>query len=104
MTVDVAALYESGMGIRGVAEEIGSSYSTVWRRLHAAGVQLRPAGGRPLEPDPLAEYLAARYRSGESLRDLEAATGYRYGFIRTRVLAAGVELRGPNGRPRKGVA
>lgn len=104
MPVDVAALYEEGLGIQAVAEEIGRSYSTARRQLLAAGVKLRDSGGRPLEADPLAEYLAGLYRRGDSLRALQARTGYGYAFIRTRLLAAGVELRDHGGRPRKAVA
>ncbi|KUN32469.1 hypothetical protein AQJ11_02790 [Streptomyces corchorusii] len=103
MSVDVAALYEEGFGIRSVAEEIGRSYTTARRQLLAAGVKLRPSGGRRLQADPVADYLAGLYRRGLSLRAIEARTGYRYWFIRTRLLAAGVELRDRNGRPRKAV-
>lgn len=104
MTVDVAALYDGGLGIRSVAEEIGSSYSTARRRLLAAEVQLRPSGGRPLEPDPVTEYLARRYERGATVRALRDSTGYSYGFIYRRLRAAGVELRDRHGRSRKAVA
>ncbi|MER7477344.1 helix-turn-helix domain-containing protein [Streptomyces sp. NPDC126510] len=109
MSVDVAALYDEGLGIRSVADEIGRSYSTARRQLLAAGVKLRPSGGRPLEADPVAEYLAGLYRGGQfgngmSIRAIQQRTGYSYGFIRTRLHAAGVELRDPQGRPRKAVA
>ncbi|MGW3445614.1 helix-turn-helix domain-containing protein [Streptomyces sp. NPDC001076] len=110
MSVDVAALYdEEGFSIRAVAEEIGSCYSTARRALLAAGVELRPSGGRPLEADPVAEHLAALYRAGQlgsglSIRAIQERTGYGYAFIRTRLHAAGVELRDKHGRPRKAVA
>jgi transposase len=107
--VDVAALYDHGLGIRSVAEEIGSSYSTARRRLLKAGVQLRPSGGRPMEADPVAEHLATLYRVGQfgrgmSIRTIQKRTGYGYAFIRTRLLAAGVEMRDNHGRPRRKAA
>jgi transposase len=109
VTVDIAALYDEGLGIRSVAEETGRSYSTARRQLLAAGVELRPSGGRPLEADQVAEYLAGLYRVGQfgcglSIRAIQDHTGYGYAFIRTRLLAAGVELRDQHGRPRKAVA
>ncbi|MGW4731766.1 helix-turn-helix domain-containing protein [Streptomyces shenzhenensis] len=104
MSVDVVALYLEGLSIRSVAEETGHCFSNVRRQLLRAGVELRPSGGRRLEADPLAEYLVGRYRRGESLRALQASTGYGYEFIRARVLAAGAELRDQQGRPRKAVA
>ncbi|WP_019061770.1 helix-turn-helix domain-containing protein [Streptomyces prunicolor] len=109
MSVDVAALYDEGLGIRSVAEEIGRSYSTARRRLIAAGVELRPSGGRPMEADQVAEYLATLYRAGQfgrglSIRAIAERTGYTNDFVRTRLLAAGVELRDRHGRPRKAVA
>lgn len=105
MNVDVAALYDEGLGIRSVAEEIGRCYSTARRRLLAAGVELRKSGGRPLEPDLVAEYLASLYKHRRlSLRAIQDRTGYGYSFIRTRLLAAGVELRDRQGRSRKAVA
>jgi transposase len=109
VSVDVAALYREGLGIRSVAEELGRSYSTARRELLAAGVELRPSGGRLMEADPVAEYLATLYRVGQfgrglSIRAIQERTGYGYAFIRTRLLAAGVELRDQHGQPRKAVA
>ncbi|MFB0617286.1 helix-turn-helix domain-containing protein [Streptomyces sp. AGS-58] len=101
MSVDIAALYEEGLGIRSVAQKIGCNYSAARRQLLANGVTLRPSGGRPLEVDTVAEYLAGLYKSQLSLRAIQARTGYGYDFIRRRVLAAGVELRDSQGRPRK---
>ncbi|MFF5668865.1 helix-turn-helix domain-containing protein [Streptomyces hygroscopicus] len=107
--MDVAALYDEGLSIRSIAEETGHSYSTARRQLLAAGVELRPSGGRPMAADPVAEHLAALYRVGQfgrgmSIRAIQQRTGYGYAFIRTRLRAAGVELRDRNGLPRKAVA
>ncbi|MFF6801058.1 helix-turn-helix domain-containing protein [Streptomyces sp. NPDC012616] len=102
--MDVAALYEEGLSIHGVAAETGRCYSNVRRELLRAGVKLRQSGGRPVEVDPVAEYLAGLYRRGLSLRAIQQREGYGYDFIRTRLLAAGVQLRDHAGRPRKAVA
>ncbi|MEU3785221.1 helix-turn-helix domain-containing protein [Streptomyces sp900129855] len=101
---DFARLYGDGLGLNAVVEVTGHSYRYVRRQLLLAGVQLRPRGGQPVEADPVAEYLAGLYRRGLSLRAIRARTGYGYGFIRTRLLTAGVELRDQHGRPRKAVA
>lgn len=39
-----ARLYESGLTIRKVAEEIGSSFGTIQRALHENGVEMRASG------------------------------------------------------------
>ena len=39
-----ARLYESGMAISEVVEQIGYSYSTVRKSLHESGVAMRPKG------------------------------------------------------------
>lgn len=43
----VVAAYEAGQHIRQIADATGVSYGTVRRVLVAAGVRLRPRGGRP---------------------------------------------------------
>lgn len=102
--MDVAALYEEGLSIRGVAEETGLCYSKARQELLRARVKLRKSGGRPLEVDPVAEYLAGLYWRGLSLRAIQRREGYGYGFIRARLLAAGVQLRDHAGQPRKAAA
>ncbi|MFI1702971.1 helix-turn-helix domain-containing protein [Streptomyces griseoruber] len=106
---EFARLYEDGLGLNAVAEVTGHSYRYVRRQLHLAGVPLRPSGGQPVEADQVAEYLASLYRVGQfgrglSIRAIQKRTGYGYAFIRTRLLAAGVELRDQHGQPRKAVA
>ena len=39
-----ARLYESGMSISEIVEQIGYSYSTVRKSLHGSGVAMRPKG------------------------------------------------------------
>lgn len=39
-------LYESGVAIKPIAEQLGSSFGTVHRVLKAEGVRLRPRPGR----------------------------------------------------------
>jgi transposase len=100
---EFARLYGDGLSIAAVAEETGYPYSYVRRQLLLAGVTLRP-GARRVEADPVAEHLAGLYRRDLSLRAIQQREGYSYDFIRTRLLAAGVELRDHQGRHRKAVA
>lgn len=44
---DAIRLYQEGLSIRQNATRTGSSYTTVHRRLLAAGVTLRSRGARP---------------------------------------------------------
>lgn len=101
---EFARLYDDGLGLNAVAEVTGHSYRYVRHQLLLAGVKLRPSGGQPVEVDQVAEHLAGLYRRGLSLRAIQARTGHGLGFIRTRLLAVGVELRDQHGRPRKAVA
>ena len=41
---DAVALYQSGMTLEDLAEKYGLSPMTVWRRLKALGVEMRPRG------------------------------------------------------------
>ncbi|WP_028649377.1 helix-turn-helix domain-containing protein [Nocardiopsis sp. CNT312] len=49
------------------------------------------------ERTALGAELRRRYEAGESIRMLSAATGRSYGFVRTVLEEAGVELRGRGG-------
>ena len=49
----------------------------------------------------LAAELKRRYDSGESIRQLAAATGRSYGFVHRLLGEAGAELRGRGGATRK---
>lgn len=40
------AAYESGMTLREIADKAWCAPATVWKRLHEAGTQMRPQGGR----------------------------------------------------------
>jgi predicted transcriptional regulator len=44
--------------------------------------------------------LVARYRAGDSIRELAASTGRSYGFVHRLLSEAGVELRGRGGATR----
>jgi predicted transcriptional regulator len=44
--------------------------------------------------------LVARYRAGDSIRELAASTGRSYGFVHRILSDAGVELRGRGGATR----
>jgi lambda repressor-like predicted transcriptional regulator len=101
----LADLYDSGMSIRQVAVACGCSPKTAHRRLIAAGVTLRPAGGvkgrRPArEPLTAEEEQAAAdvYSGGQpSLHKLGTDYGVSGDTMARRLRARGVEIR-PRGR------
>jgi hypothetical protein len=49
----------------------------------------------------LGEELAARYRAGESIREIAASLGRSYGFVHAVLLDGGVVLRGRGGAVRR---
>lgn len=55
------------------------------------------------ERDRVRQQLAARYRAGDTLQGIAAATGRSYGAVRDLLLEAGVTLR-PRGPVRVGGA
>jgi len=102
--VDVEAMaadYRAGATIAEVAERHGLSYATAHRRLHAAGVAIRPGGAQPGRPggrgparvDVAA--AAADYRAGASIAAIADRQGVSYWAVRRRLRAAGVALRPP---------
>lgn len=48
----------------------------------------------------LARELAARYRAGDSIRELAEHAGRSYGFVHRLLLEQGVQLRGRGGATR----
>ncbi|MFF0813815.1 helix-turn-helix domain-containing protein [Rhodococcus sp. NPDC003318] len=59
---------------------------------------VRVSGG---DRDEMQSELRDRYLSGASIRSLAETTGRSYGFIRTLLTEAGVELRGRGGPNRR---
>jgi hypothetical protein len=49
--------------------------------------------------DALATELTKKYESGDSIRELAAATGRSYGFVHRLLVENGVTLRGRGGAP-----
>lgn len=97
-------LYRQGMSVRAIAAAEHLSAKTVHRRLTAAGVQLRPSGGRAgaKPPRPLAEQeiqaVAAEYlTSAVSLEVLGARYERTGGAIARLLRGQGIEVR-PRGR------
>lgn len=101
----IARLYRSGKSIREVAVACGCSPKTVHRRLIAAGITLRPAGGvkgrRPARVPLTAEEEQAAahvYSDGQpSLHKLGTDYGVSGDTMGRRLRARGVEIR-PRGR------
>ena len=101
----MADLYDSGMSVRQVAVACGCSPKTAHRRLIAAGITLRPAGGvkgrRPARVPLTAEEEQAAahvYSDGQpSLHNLGTDYGVSGDTMGRRLRARGVEIR-PRGR------
>lgn len=94
--VELVNGYRDGKSTTKLAANYGLSPKTVARRLRAAGVELRPSGGRwcswKLLDDGL---MARRYLEGESTTQLAARFGVSAPTIARHLKAAGVELRPP---------
>ncbi|WP_308170254.1 GntR family transcriptional regulator, partial [Acrocarpospora catenulata] len=90
---ELAGRYEAGETISAMAGSLGVDFSTVRSRLVAAGVRLRPKGraGKPLGVSD--EELVRRYRGGERINAIARSLGVDFGRVRSRLLAAGVEVR-----------
>lgn len=91
--------YRSGLSLAQVGTLAGISRSTVRYRLVAHGTPIRPPSARQKRERPLtpADLRMARlYNSGLSISSVAAKENRSYGFVRNRLIAAGVTLRSPN--------
>jgi AraC-like DNA-binding protein len=100
---DFARLYDSGLSIREVAAETGTSYTRARKELIAAGVTFR-APARSESTLALAEDCARLYRRHLSIRAVAAQVGFSFRYTRDLIGLGGAELRDHTGRPRKAVA
>lgn len=50
--------------------------------------------------EALGQELAARYRAGDSIREISISTGRSYGFVHRLLSESGVQLRGRGGATR----
>ena len=91
-------IYQDGESARKVAEQLGIRADTFIRKLHAAGIPVRPRGGiqklrstRAAAAFPV-EYSDAirRYEKGESAFSLAREYGIGYGRFRSLMAAAGI--------------
>jgi hypothetical protein len=81
-----------------VADEFGVAFETARRWLIEADVALRPKGRPSSKAEKLdVRQLAKRYQAGESVATIGAAFGVSPETVRSRLIAAGVDLR-----PRRG--
>ena len=80
--------------VNGVADELGVAFETARRWLLEAEIELRPKGRPSANVTRLdAIELAKGYRAGESIAQLGRRFGVSPATVRSRLLAAGVELR-----------
>jgi hypothetical protein len=94
-TDELVRRYRAGESCPAIGAATGLNRTTVQRRLKSAGVALRPAGwprGRRRR-DVEDSDLIARYRGGETLAVIAAATGLNRAAVHYRLKRAGVELR-----------
>ncbi|CAL9609274.1 hypothetical protein SUDANB1_05591 [Streptomyces sp. enrichment culture] len=93
-TVDIAALYDEGMSVRGVAGRIGRSYSTARKHLLAAGVEMRPTGSTiASETLELAKEAAELYGQDLTVRAVAERLGYSHSYVHHLLDLAEVEMR-----------
>lgn len=98
-TEQLAKWYSSGLSLAQVGTLAGISGSTVRSRLVAHGTPIRPPSARQKRERPItpADLRMARlYNSGLSIDGVAAEAGRSYGFVRNRLMAAGVTFRSPN--------
>jgi transposase len=101
----LSAAYCRGDSINEIARDVGWSYGFVRQRLIDSGVRLRPPYGHtmadswlsPEEKRRVAARIAAAYRRGDSIRKIAMDVGRSYTFVRKRLIASGVSLRGHGG-------
>ena len=98
---EMASRYHAGESTYALAGAYGISQQTVWRRLHAAGVQCRKSGGQNRAVLPLDE-MARRYRYGEDTYALGVAYGVSAETVRRYLLGSGVTMRFGGSHPRGG--
>lgn len=101
---ELAERYRAGESTDVLAAAFGCSAQTITRRLTDHGVELRPIGnkprGVPLRVDVPVDELVRRYRIGWSIEDLADEYDCSTGTVRSRLRAAGVEIRQPGKRSR----
>ncbi len=84
--------YEAGETIRGLAGELGVSFTAVKMRLAESGAKLRSRedpGSQRLELPVPSPVLRKRYEAGESLYDLAEELGVATATVKLRLLEAG---------------
>jgi transposase-like protein len=81
---DLVRLYESGLTLKQVGEEVGMSHSGVQKRLKDAGVDTRRK--KSVVAPELEERIRDMYRQGKSRADIAAETGAGYRTVQ-RTLA-----------------
>ncbi len=82
-------LYESGLPLKKVCEQVGASRATVTRHLRKAGVQLRNQG----LDDAELKIATDRYRGGETLAQIGKALSVSPTTVGTYLRNSGTELR-----------
>ena len=99
---ELAAAYEAGGSIAGLAAEAGISVTALRSYLTSRGLAIRNPYRRAQEIlEARGEDLVAAYEAGASLKGLAAETGLNHITIRTFLIGRGVTLRHDHGWHRK---
>jgi hypothetical protein len=88
---EAAVLYERGDSLAALGARYGMHASTVWGKLTAAGIALRPPGGRRIAVP--VEEAAGLYAAGHTMASLAARYGVCETVIYNRLTEAGTPLR-----------
>jgi uncharacterized protein (DUF433 family) len=92
---EAAGLYTAGASLTELAARYGTGAPSVWRRLTAAGVAMRPAGGRRIIL-PVSQ-AAGLYEAGATITELAQRYGVCWTVIYNRLTEAGTVLRRKKG-------
>lgn len=101
LTPEMITLYKSGLSLQKVAYECRCSNYAVYRRLLAAGVQMRASRHRRFTEDDR-EAMAELYLQGYSLKEVAEVSNCCHSTVAYCLDRQGVKLRPPAYHPNNG--
>lgn len=90
---EAATLYDHGASLSVLAATYQMNRSTVWRKLTAAGMTLRPPGGAHSRIPLPADEMVTLYAAGQTMAQLAARYGVCQTVIYNRLTEAGAPIR-----------
>lgn len=91
---DLAARYLAGVPVAELAADVGVDQSTIWRRLHAAGVPLRGRTDHGAGEILTRRWLEVRVRQGLSVADMAEEAGVHESTVREWLARRGLAPAG----------